>query len=113
MPAMEEDMRRAICLTAVWTAACWVISWIGSELGAATIEVVATADTWIQKNQPNSNFSTNVNPSTQFRDATPNIVRAGLYQFTLPVLPANQNVTGASFRLISYSENGIKWHVDL
>lgn len=85
---------------------------IGVTSRAATITVVASGDTWIQKNQPDTTFSTSVNPSTQLRDALPDIVRASVYQFTLPLLPAGEVVTGVSFRLVTF-DNGIFWNTDL
>ncbi len=72
---------------------------------AVTLEVQATQDTWIQSNAPGTAFGTNVNPSTQIRDAS-TVSRAALYGFNLPLMPAGHKVTKVDFRLITLGPDG-------
>ena len=70
-------------------------------------------DTYIQKNAAASNFDNSLNPSTNLRDADaePDIIRAALYKFPLPQLPANEEITRVDLRLVVNSGGTQYWNV--
>jgi hypothetical protein len=87
-------------------------------LGAAVPNARATVivsrssdDTWIQLSAPDTNFDPSVNPSTQLRDADPNIIRASFYKFPLPQLPAGEAVSSVDLRLVVNSGGTQYWNV--
>ena len=65
--------------------------------------IQANADTWVSdlSGQEDTNFESNVNPSTQLRNA-PSVRRVSFYEFTLPQVGAHETVTGVEFYLVDY-----------
>ena len=71
---------------------------ISADRASADNTVAANADTWVADNSPGSNFETDVNPSSQLRNAG-SVRRVSFYEWTLPEVGAHETVTDVEVRL--------------
>jgi hypothetical protein len=74
------------------------------QADARTLTLAPTADTYVQADQPDTNFGSSVRWSVEGR---PNIWRNALLRFDVAI-PAGEEVTAAKIR--AYSEAGVKPH---